>query len=129
MSEKIKKYMEKPSKKKEVIKEDTKPIIKNILDESISIKASDKEAIYRAVEMPGNRTIVLNSYADTFSEKDRTLVFSRKSGTMVLVSYHSGLTEITSFIVKMCDELGYNFDVSDKPDEDIISFQIYVNRG
>jgi hypothetical protein len=98
----------------------------NILNETNNIKSSDKEMLYKYIEQPGNRKYVLKSYSDTYDESDRTIVISRKSGNMVHVVFNDELEEISEFIINMCDELGYKFNVGNQEKPGLTSFIIYV---
>ena len=129
MESKIKRVLAKPVvKKKEVVQiKETVKIPTNLLNEAVIFKANDKELLYHAVESPGNRTFILSTYADTHAETDRTVVASRKSGTMVLLVYRSEFIEVTDFLIKMCDEMGYQFVSNDQKNPEITAFEIFVH--
>lgn len=130
MSNKLRKMMDKPIKKKVVIKEE-KPLPKfpkNLLNESVTIDPDDKEMIYHYIEQPGNTTYTLKTYSDEYPEEDRIIWFSRTMGTgnRVVVIFFSELEEISDFIVQMCDDMGWPFVTGVQKDTNKIIFEIFV---
>jgi hypothetical protein len=99
---------------------------KTFLNESIKVDGDDKEMLYHYISHPGNRTYVLKTYSDVMSDDDRTVVISRKSGTLVTVIVYNELLEVIDFIVEMCDRMGWNFHSAKSNDR--IVFEIFVNN-
>jgi hypothetical protein len=131
MSDKMKRFLDKKVVKtvQQIVENHTTNCTKpynNILNESEQIRPEDKEVLYQSIQRPGNRSYVLQSYQDVFDVPDRTIVISRKSGTMVHLAYNSELVEITDFLVNMCDEMGYAFHTADQKSPAITSFIVIV---
>ena len=132
MSEKMKKFLNKKRVEKpvqQIVENRTIDCMKtynNILSESVSILPSDREIIYHAIEHSSNGSYTLNSYKDVFDISDRTVVVSRKSGTMVSVAYNSELVEVTDFIINFCDKMGYKFQTMDHTNPELTTFTIFV---
>lgn len=130
MSNKMKKFLDKPTPKKTIIKEvkSSPKTPQNLLNESVIIEPDDKEMIYHFIEQPGNRTYVLKTYADEYEDIDRTILFSRSLGTgnRCVVILNSELEEISDFIVTMCDEMGWPFTSGVQEDTTKIKFEIFV---
>ncbi len=124
MSDKMKRFLTKPSKK--IIVEKTKPEIKNLINEAVKIDATDKEVLYTYISEPHNITYVLKTYADVLPEADRTIVISRRSGNMTMLVMYSGLEEISDFIIEMCDQMGWPFTSGIQTSPEKIVFTIFV---
>ena len=125
-SDKMKKFLNKiPAKV--IIKEEKKAKpIQNLLNEAVAVKSNDKEMIYHYIEHPCNAQYTLATYSDTYEDVDRTIVFSRKSGNMVLVVLFEELEEISDFIVELCDQMGWPFTSGVQEDTSRIIFEIFV---
>lgn len=127
MSTKMKRFLDKPVKKKIVVesKQRTK-IPQNLINEAVTISPNDKELLYHFIEQPGNQQFALSTYADEYPEVDRMVVISRKSGNMVLVVFNNEFEEISDFVVEMCDEMGWPFVSGIQEDTGKIIFEIFV---
>lgn len=128
MNEKMKRFLDKPREIK-IIKEEIKPEITNILNESVHILSSDKEQIFHLISHPGNKQYLLKSYVKDYDAKDRTVVLSRKSGNLVLVTYNAELEELTDVIVEMCDKMGWRFSSMEQEDTGIMIMEIFLGQG
>lgn len=127
MSLKMKKFLDKPIKKKPIVEvKQTPKMPQNLINEAVTIEFSDKELLYHFIEQPGNQQFVLSTYSDEYPEVDRTVVISRKSGNMVLLILNSEFEEISDFIVEMCDEMGWKFFTGVQEDTGKIVFTIFV---
>ncbi len=127
MSLKMKKFLDRPVKKKPIVEVKQKPKMpQNLINEAITIDPNDKELLYHFIEQPGNQQFALSTYAEEYPEVDRMVVISRKSGNMVLLILNSEFEEISDFIVEMCDEMGWPFTSGVQEDTGKIIFEIFV---
>jgi hypothetical protein len=138
MSNKMKKFLEKTSSRKiseniaskdKLIDEKVK-YPQNLLNESVTVNSDDKEMIYHYIEQPCNMIYVLKTYADEYLDEDRTIWFSRTMGTgnRCVVIFNSELEEISDFIVKMCDQMGWPFTSGVQEDTTKAIFEIFVRN-
>ena len=127
MSNKMKNFLNRPIVIKKIINENKSVL--NLICETVNIDKNDKEMLYHFISTPGNRTYTLKTYSDTFSDVDRTIVISRKSGNMVFVSMYSGLEEISDFIIELCDQMGWKFNSNIQADTERIIFTIFMENG
>ena len=112
--------------KKKSITEQRITVKRETITESVKLLNSDKEKIYKLINMPRNMTIVLNSYQE-YPAEERTIIFSRRSGTMYLFSYNLDLDEVTNFLVDLCDDFGYQFRTYMERHVNTMNFEVFVH--
>jgi hypothetical protein len=81
---------------------------KLIVEATERIDNDDKKKIKDFLLRPRSGSFVLSSYANGYSDNDRTILF-RKIGRKFLVTFNNDFYEITNYIIDTNDDYGLSF--------------------